>query len=308
MVDGFSRALARTAGCGAPRTAIVVSEESRMYRPEMRWLAAAVAAAGTPCRAAAPEDLVVDDDGVRLAAQDGILDVVYRFFELFDLDNVPGSTALLEAAKLKRVRLTPPPKAHLEEKMVFALIHHPALNAAWESELGREDLAALRALVSPTWILDPRPLPPHAVIPGFTAGGRAVQSWDDLAGLSQRERALVIKPSGFSAEAWGSHGVRFGSDLSQADWAGAVREALAAFPSSPHVLQPFHRPAVVRHRFWDPANGTVRDAEGRVRLCPYYFVTGEDVVELGGVLATICPTDKKAIHGMPDAVMAPCAP
>ena len=28
---------------------------------------------------------------------------------------------------------------------------------------------------------------------------------------------------------------------------------------------------------------------------------------LGGVLATICPADKKIIHGMKDAILAPCA-
>ena len=28
---------------------------------------------------------------------------------------------------------------------------------------------------------------------------------------------------------------------------------------------------------------------------------------LGGVLATICPADKKIIHGMTDAILAPCA-
>ena len=28
--------------------------------------------------------------------------------------------------------------------------------------------------------------------------------------------------------------------------------------------------------------------------------------ELGGVLATICPADKKIIHGMTDAIFAPC--
>jgi len=39
---------------------------------------------------------------------------------------------------------------------------------------------------------------------------------------------------------------------------------------------------------------------GRVRLCPYYFVTGEAEAaraKLGGVLATICPANKKIIHG-----------
>jgi len=47
---------------------------------------------------------------------------------------------------------------------------------------------------------------------------------------------------------------------------------------------------------------------GRVRLCPYYFVTGDGDAaraELGGVLATVCPADKKIIHGMTEAVFAP---
>jgi hypothetical protein len=49
---------------------------------------------------------------------------------------------------------------------------------------------------------------------------------------------------------------------------------------------------------------------GRVRLCPYYFVTGngDDArAHLGGVLATICPADKKIIHGMSTAILAPCS-
>ena len=50
--------------------------------------------------------------------------------------------------------------------------------------------------------------------------------------------------------------------------------------------------------------------QGRVRLCPYYFVHGEfdtAKAKLGGVLATICPADKKIIHGMSEAILAPCA-
>jgi len=45
--------------------------------------------------------------------------------------------------------------------------------------------------------------------------------------------------------------------------------------------------------------------QGRVRLCPYFFVQG-DSVELTGILATVCPSDKKIIHGMKDAIMLPC--
>jgi hypothetical protein len=29
--------------------------------------------------------------------------------------------------------------------------------------------------------------------------------------------------------------------------------------------------------------------------------------ELAGILATVCSPDKKLIHGMKDAIMAPCA-
>jgi hypothetical protein len=47
--------------------------------------------------------------------------------------------------------------------------------------------------------------------------------------------------------------------------------------------------------------------KGRVRLCPYYFC-GERETKLGGVLATICPADKKLLHGMKDAILAPCIP
>ena len=43
---------------------------------------------------------------------------------------------------------------------------------------------------------------------------------------------------------------------------------------------------------------------GRLRLCPYYFVDG-DSVDLAGVLATFCPADKKIIHGMRDAALLP---
>jgi hypothetical protein len=45
---------------------------------------------------------------------------------------------------------------------------------------------------------------------------------------------------------------------------------------------------------------------GRARLSPYYFVI-DGKAELAGILATVCPPDKKLIHGMKDAIMAPCA-
>ncbi len=307
MIDGFVSAMEYAADARNPSLAIVVSEESRMYRPEMIWLAEALRARGLPCQAVAPGQVSVDGQSGRLRAEgiDASVDVIYRFFELFDLENVPGAHQLLEAAKLKRVRMTPPPKANLEEKLLFALLHHPALEEHWARALGERDLHVLRRLVIPTWVLDPRPVPPHAEIAGFRPAGRPAQSWEALTSLSQRQRDMVLKPSGFSPEAWGSHAVHFGSDMSQEDWAAKIREALDRFPTGPWILQPHRHPALSGIRYYDEIEGAVREMSGRVRLCPYYFVTGEDSVSLGGVLATVCPPDRKAVHGMPEAVMVP---
>jgi len=63
--------------------------------------------------------------------------------------------------------------------------------------------------------------------------------------------------------------------------------------------------------YFDFERAAVVPMPGRVRLCPYYFVEGDGDqarAVLGGVLATICPADKKIIHGMKDAVLVPCVP
>ena len=54
--------------------------------------------------------------------------------------------------------------------------------------------------------------------------------------------------------------------------------------------------------YFDFDKGELIRMEGRVRLCPFYFGS-----KLAAVLATICPADKKIIHGMTDAIFAPCS-
>jgi hypothetical protein len=71
-------------------------------------------------------------------------------------------------------------------------------------------------------------------------------------------------------------------------------------------LQEFHKGRQHQVDYFDAHSGEIRTMAGRARLSPYYFVTGE-TTELAGILATICPADKKVIHGMKDAVMVPCA-
>jgi hypothetical protein len=78
---------------------------------------------------------------------------------------------------------------------------------------------------------------------------------------------------------------------------------LTSYERTPYILQRFHKGKLIRQSYFDRERDEIREYEGRVRLCPYYFVTGEESVVLGGVLATIAPADKKLIHGMTDAVM-----
>ena len=132
----------------------------------------------------------------------------------------------------------------------------------------------------------------------------------ELKTLSQKERNLILKVSGFSEQAWGAHGVFLGSDLSHADWAAAVDRAISCFGQSPFVLQRYHKPGLVEAVWFDFERNQPAPMPGRARLCPYYFVAGDGDAarpQLGGVLATIVPADKKIVHGMSDAVLTPCS-
>lgn len=287
MTEGFESIFG-----DAPEVHIMVSEESATYRPEMEWLAAEI-----------------DDERFRVHDADFTDfhegDAVYRFFELFDLANVPASEALLAAALRKDIHLTPPPKPIMEEKMLLALLWNHNLHDYWHRELGEAFFHRLQRHVPYSWVVDPAPLPPQGALPRLN-----LTDWNQLKSLSQRQRNLILKVSGFSEQAWGARGVHFGSDLPLDAWSAAVDHALTAFPESPYVLQEYHKPKSLPARWFDFESDELRNMPGRVRLCPYYFVTGNwdrARTELGGVLATVCPADKKIIHGMKDAILAPCS-
>lgn len=269
---------------------IVVSDEAATYRPEMEWMAAR------------DSKIHVRDSKFEDFA-DG--DAIYRFFELFDKANVPNSKKIFAMASEGKIRLTPPPKTIFEEKMLFALLWNWNLRDFWRQELGEGFFSRLKRAVPYTWLLDPSPLPPHAAFPGLN-----LTDWRQLKTLSQKDRDLILKISGYSDKAWGARGVFLGSDLSHADWATAVDQALAGFEKSPFVLQRYERPKLVETSWFDFEKTEVVPMNGRVRLCPYYFVSGEGEnarPKIGGILATIVPADKKIIHGMTEAVLAPCA-
>ena len=308
MLHGFAGMLRSIKGQQEGVVAIVVSDEAKDYRPEMGWLSKELTARGLETYCIAPREIRFTEGKLFLGTESGDrpIGLIYRFYELFDLPNIPKSELIQYAAKKSWVSITPPYKPALEEKAAFGLLHHPTLASYWRRELGEDVFLHLSTVMPRTWILDPAPVPPTAVIPGLSVGGRAVRNWSDLAEATQKERHLVIKPSGFSELAWGSRGVSVGHDLPQTEWTAAIDSALRSFPHTAYVLQEFHKGRQYHLEYFDPVTAEIHAMAGRARLSPYYFVTGEKV-DLAGILATVCPADKKVIHGMKDAIMVPCA-
>ncbi|MBV8352867.1 MAG: hypothetical protein JOZ21_11400, partial [Verrucomicrobia bacterium] len=284
MIEGFRAIL--------PRGVIAVSNESETYRPEMEWLCDQLTARyGAGWSIAQAETWNFRS-----------LDPVYRFFEMFDLPNLPSRDSLLEAADSGAFRITPPLKPYLEEKLWFGLFWSKPLQKFWRRELRASHWSKLRSLIPQTWVIDPGPVPHHAVIPGLE-----IQDWRELKKFSQRQREYVLKVSGFSELAWGSRGVFVGQDVPQREWSDRIDQAIASFSEGPFILQKFFKGRLVKQPFFNTATGSIETMIGRVRLCPYYFVLSEKKVRLGGALATIAPADKKIVHGMRDAIMVPAA-
>jgi len=283
MLDGFRSVLPRGGD-------IVISEEAATYRPEMEWIAARL------------KDRDHEFDWRVVPAenyepQNGR--AVYRFFELFDLPNIPTIENTLHANAEGRITITPPIKPYLEEKMWFALFWMQPLWEFWRRELGDKYFIKLQEVIPYSWLLDPTPLPQHAVIPRLE-----IHDWREAARFSQKDRDLLLKVSGFSPLGWGSHGIALGADLPHSEWERRIDNALATFESSPTILQRFHKGRLFEHRYWDTDSGELKTMKGRIRLCPYYFIE-QDRVKLRGALTTIVPADKKFLHGMRDAILTP---
>jgi hypothetical protein len=306
MIELFYRSL--TALCPSetnPLIALVVSDEAGTYRPEMQWLAEQMQLKGRRVFCLHPDELFPLENALFFDA-DGDpekIDVIYRFFELFDLPNITTQQHIFEAWQNEEVVIAPPMRAFQEEKLAMALFHHHLLPDFWSEALSKKSRKLLTKLIPKSCVMDSAPLPPGAVLDGPQASGRPLSDWRDLIGASQKERELIIKISGYHETAWGARSVTLGSDSSREEWKEGVERALELAPTSLHVLQEFRKPSRVKHRIYDREQ-QLHEVEGRLRLCPYYFVE-DGATKLGGALATFCPPDKKIIHGMQDAALLP---
>lgn len=269
MRDGFASIF--------PEGHCLIAEEAADYRPEMEYLLG--------------PDRVHEAESYRA---DGT--PIYRFFEGFDWMNLSPLRESWEPGQ----PMTPPLKPYLEEKLLLALFWSRPLRAFWRQHLTDKGVRLLEQVIPYSWVVDPAPLPPHAVIPGLD-----IQRWEEMTDYSQKQRELVLKVSGFSEQAWGARGVWIGSDMPGEEWTARVREALEAFAHQPRVLQRFTKGAVVSQDWVDP-DGRPHTLEGRARVSPYYFSPDATTAPtLGGALVTLCPKDKKLLHGMSDAVISP---
>jgi hypothetical protein len=261
MVKQFHASLAALRpGLPNPLIALVVSDEAATYRPEMEWLAQQLQLGGKRVFCLRPEDifplentLCFDVDG-----NPEKIDVLYRFFELFDLENIRTQKFIFESWAAGEVAIAPPMRAFQEEKLTLALFHHHLLQDYWAEALSGRALKLLRSLIPPSWIMDPSPLPPGAVLDGPRAGGRSLNDWRDLIGASQKERDLIIKISGYHETAWGARSVVLGSDSSRDEWQQGIERAIALAPTNLHVLQAYKKPRRLEHRVYDRPAGRAR--------------------------------------------------
>jgi hypothetical protein len=307
MIHRFYEAMAATRpDCELPMLAIVVSDEANTYRPEMEWLAERLREHGKRVYCLHPGDLFPLGDTL-CADIDGNpseIDILYRFWELFDLENIPIADVIFDMIESGSPLVVTPPMRHFqEEKLNLALFHHPRLREFWRENLSKGSYKLLNRIIPHGWIMDPVDLPPNAVLDAPHVGGQPIYKWEQLGQASQKERNLIMKLSGFHENAWGARSVLYGSDASREEWTDGINEAMEGARENLYLLQEYRKPARLQHPVFSP-EGEVFPMKGRLRLCPYYFAIG-DTVETGGVLATFCPADKKIIHGMRDAALLP---
>jgi len=63
--------------------------------------------------------------------------VLYRFFELFDLENIKTKNYIFESWIAGEVAIAPPMRPFQEEKLTLALFHHHLLQDYWAEAVER---------------------------------------------------------------------------------------------------------------------------------------------------------------------------
>jgi len=288
MLDGFRQLLPQGGE-------VWISDECEDYLPEMKWLLSQLEKNNSNTF---PSISLKHADTTSFSKTS-----MYRFFELFDWENISSLPEILKHnLSTGGKSVSPPLKSVHEEKLWLALFWSPSLQPIWKKILRSTHLKKLQQLIPFSWVLDQTPLPPNAAIPKLD-----IHSWEQLKKFGRAQRELALKISGFNESAWGGRSVFIGHDLSSEEWAQRLDTAYKQQSDTPWLLQEFHNARVLSHPYFDYDTRSTKTLKGRVRLCPYYFIDAQGQTSLASCLATIVPHDKKKIHGMSEAILTVCA-
>lgn len=103
-----------------------------------------------------------------------------------------------------------------------ALLHLQPLQADWEQPLRRNHVHVLGGMLPGSWVMDPTPIPPGAVIPVLE-----IAAWEELSLLNTSGRSFLV------SDAWGNDVVPL---TAGADWSSAIAEAVAKLPLERRIL------------------------------------------------------------------------
>ncbi|WP_050031215.1 hypothetical protein [Verrucomicrobium sp. BvORR034] len=103
-----------------------------------------------------------------------------------------------------------------------ALLHLQPFQADWEQPLRRNHVHVLGGMLPGSWVMDPTPLPPGAVIPVLE-----IAAWEELSLLNASGRSFLI------SDPWGNDVVSLPAG---ADWSSSIAEAVAKSPRERRIL------------------------------------------------------------------------
>lgn len=207
----------------------------------------------------------------------------FRFFSLACMEASPQSACLLQQLREGTAQLTPIPKPQLEERLWLALLSLRPLRAFWRRTLSDRHLEALLKIISPSWVVDPTPLPPQAEIAGL-----GIRCFEELADSHQNAQAFALRPTRETCAFELSYPVPPLSDSQGNGFSDLIRGALESFPALPHILQRKPQPLLIEHPFQETTTGRIERVTVCVRLRPVYSASGGDI-RLAGLLAGLTP-------------------
>ena len=188
----------------------------------------------------------------------------------------------------------------------FGLFHHPELAAFWVYQALPQRTAVQdekQRVLPRTWILDPRPVPRRRSFRTWQSADARCRTFVALAQTTQKERRLVIKPSGFSELAWGSRASPSGTICRKSNGPPPWNRHSSRFQRHPCYRNFTKVVCSIQPTSMNDAIPWCRCPGGTLVALLFYC---RRQGRAGGVGHAV-PSNKKIIHGMVDAIMAPCA-